>query len=122
MWDTANFAPAASARGALMMRPVMTNNVATATAAARDAAAFSLYPNPAHGTVTRSRPRLCPRRRARCPGPRWYGSSQPPQAGHATLPLPTLPPGLYTVRLTLADGRTVGRRLMLEVVPERQAS
>ena len=36
------------------------------------------------------------------------------QAGLPILPLPALPPGVYTVRLTLTDGRTVGQRLLLE--------
>ncbi|WP_460504064.1 hypothetical protein, partial [Hymenobacter agri] len=51
-WDTANFQPSGAVqRGALLMRPVMTNNVATATASAAETAAFALYPNPAHGPV-----------------------------------------------------------------------
>ena len=36
------------------------------------------------------------------------------QALQPLLPLPTLPPGVYLVRLTLADGRTVAQRLLLE--------
>jgi len=36
------------------------------------------------------------------------------EAGRAALSLPALPPGVYTVRLTLPDGATVGRRLLLE--------
>jgi hypothetical protein len=109
VWDTAITA----ARGALMMRPVMTNNVATASSTAREAAAFSLYPNPAHGTV-------------RVDGPAFAGAvlldalgrtvwTQPAtQAGQPALLLPTLPPGVYTVRLVLANGAAVARRLLLE--------
>ena len=109
-WDTIPFP---NRRGALMMRPVMTNNVTTATAAARKAAAFSLYPNPAHGTVTVAGPTF-----ARATVLDALGRSvwmQPTaQAGQAMLELPSLPAGVYTVRLTLPDGRTVSQRLLLE--------
>lgn len=114
-WDTVNFVPRGfSPRGALMMRPVMSNNVVTATTAAtRAAAAFSLFPNPAHGTVTIAGPAF-----ARAAVLDALGRSvweQPTaQTGRATLTLPPLPPGVYTVRLTLPDGRTIGRRLLLE--------
>ena len=113
-WDTVNFVPRGqSPRGALMMRPVMTNNVATASAAAREAAAFSLYPNPAHGTVAIAGPAFAHATLLDALG-RTVWEQPAPQAGRPTLALPPLPPGIYTVRLTLADGRTVGRRLMLE--------
>ena len=115
-WDTANFVPRGlPPRGALMMRPVMTNGVVTATASAREAAAFSLFPNPAARgtTVTVAGPRF-----ARATVFDAVGRSvweQPmAQAGQSSLLLPALPAGVYTVRLTLPDGRTVGRRLMLE--------
>ncbi|MBH8559034.1 T9SS type A sorting domain-containing protein [Hymenobacter negativus] len=113
VWDTTNFA---SGRGALMMRPVMTNNVATATTAGRAAAAYSLYPNPAghaHGTVSIAGPGF--ERAALLDAMGRVVWEQPAaQAGNTTLPLPALPAGLYTVRLTLADGRTIGRKLVLE--------
>ncbi len=114
VWDTINFVPRGlTPQGALMMRPVMTNNVITATAAARAASAFGIYPNPAHGTVTVAGPGF-----ARATVLDALGRSvweQPAaQAGQATLALPGLPAGIYTLRLTLADGRTVGRRLLLE--------
>ena len=112
-WDTANFQPSGAVqRGALMLRPVMTNTVATATAPAAQAAAFALYPNPAHGPV-------------RVAGPAFVGAAvldavgrmvwtQPTaEAGQPLLALPPLPPGLYLVRLTLAGGRTVAQRLLL---------
>ncbi len=35
-------------------------------------------------------------------------------AGPTPLALPPVPPGVYTLRLTLADGRTLGKRLLLE--------
>ncbi|MFD2720496.1 T9SS type A sorting domain-containing protein [Hymenobacter monticola] len=100
-------------RGAFMMRPVMTNNVTTATASAREAAAYSLYPNPTRGTVRVEGPAFARATLLDALG-RTVWEQPAGQAGQATLPLPTLPPGVYTVRLLLADGRTVGRRLMLE--------
>ncbi|MDO7851429.1 T9SS type A sorting domain-containing protein [Hymenobacter convexus] len=110
VWDSIRFV---GPRGALMMRPVMTNNVTTATASAREAAAYSLYPNPTHGTVRVEGPAFARATLLDALG-RTVWEQPAAQAGQATLPLPTLPPGVYTVRLTLADGRTVGRRLMLE--------
>lgn len=108
-WDTANFV----SRGALMMRPVMTNNVATATASAREADAFNVYPNPAHGTVTVTGPRFARAAVLDAVG-RTVWEQPAAAAGHAKLVLPALPVGTYLLRLTLADGRTVGRRLLLE--------
>ncbi|OGX84587.1 hypothetical protein BEN48_02270 [Hymenobacter glacialis] len=115
-WDTVNFVPRGlPPRGALMMRAVMTNGVVTATASAREAAAFSLFPNPAARgtTVTVAGPRFA---RATVFDALGRAVWQQPtaQAGQASLALPALPPGVYTVRLTLPDGRPVGRRLMLE--------
>lgn len=110
VWDTVHFT---SRRGALMMRPIMTNNVATATASAREAAAYSLYPNPAHGTVTIAGPAFARATVLDALG-RTVWEQPATQAGQPTLPLPILPAGVYTVRLTLSDGRTVGRRLMLQ--------
>ncbi|MDO7849820.1 T9SS type A sorting domain-containing protein [Hymenobacter sp. M29] len=110
IWDSVRFQPR---RGAFMMRPVMTNNVTTATASAREAAAYSLYPNPAHGTVRVDGPAFARATLLDALG-RTVWEQPAAQAGQAILPLPTLPAGVYTVRLTLADGRTVGRRLMLE--------
>jgi len=113
-WDTVNFVPrGASPRGALMMRPVMTNNVATATASAREAAAYGLYPNPARGTVTVAGPGFARAAVLDAVG-RTVWEQPTAQAGQATLPLPYLPAGVYTVRLTLADGRTIGRKLLIQ--------
>jgi hypothetical protein len=113
-WDTANFVPRGiAARGALMMRPVMTNNVVTATASAREAAAYGLYPNPAHGSVTVTGPGFARATVLDAVG-RTVWEQPKAQAGQATLVLPYLPAGVYTVRLTLADGRTMGRRLLLQ--------
>ena len=111
-WDTVNFVPRGqSPRGALMMRPVMTNNVATASATAHEAAAFSLYPNPAHGTVAVAGPPFIRAALLDALGRIVWEQTAP--HGQPILALPTLPPGLYTMRLTLPDGRTVGRRLAI---------
>ncbi|HEX8656098.1 MAG TPA: T9SS type A sorting domain-containing protein [Hymenobacter sp.] len=109
VWDTANFV----SRGALMMRPVMTNNVTTSTASAREADAFSVYPNPAHGTVTVAGPRFARAAVLDAVG-RMVWEQPTAVAGQAKLALPALPAGTYLLRLTLADGRNVGRRLLLE--------
>ncbi|WP_046245033.1 T9SS type A sorting domain-containing protein [Hymenobacter terrenus] len=110
VWDSIRFA---ARRGALMMRPVMTNNVVTATASAREAAAFSFYPNPTHGTVTIAGLAFARAAVLDALG-RTVWQQSAAQAGKATLELSALQAGLYTLRLTLPDGRTVGRRLMLE--------
>jgi hypothetical protein len=116
-WDTISTAPrgtvAAGTRFALMMRPVMTNTIATASVSAREAAVYELYPNPAHGTVTINGPAFARATLLDAVG-RTVWEQPAAQAGNTTLPLPSLPAGVYTVRLTLTDGRTVGRRLMLE--------
>ena len=105
VWDTVNFVPRGTfPRGALMMRPVLTNNVATATAAAREAAAFGLTvtgPGFVRAALLDALGRLV-----------WEQPAA--QAGRPGLVLPALPPGVYVVRLTLADGRAVARRLLLE--------
>ena len=113
VWDTTNFVPrGTSPRGALMMRPVMTNTVATATASAREAAAFSLYPNPAHSTISVAGPAFAHATVLDALG-RSVWEQPSTQAGQAMLPLPTLSAGVYTVRLKLADGRTIGKRLII---------
>lgn len=109
-WDSARFV---ARRGALMMRPVMTNNVATATASAREAAAFALYPNPARAAATIAGPGFAHAALLDALGRTvWERPAAP--AGPTPLALPPLPSGVYTLRLTLADGRTVGKRLLLE--------
>ncbi|MDQ2769672.1 MAG: T9SS type A sorting domain-containing protein, partial [Bacteroidota bacterium] len=79
----------------------------------RQAAAYTLYPNPTHGSVTIEGPAFARAAVVDALG-RLVWEQPAAQAGSATLPLPTLPPGLYTVRLTLADGRTTSRRLAIE--------
>lgn len=109
-WDSVRFVPR---RGALMMRPVLTNGVITATAPAREAAAYALYPNPAHDAVTVVGPAFVRASLLDAVG-RTVWEQPAAQAGQATLSLPVLPPGVYTVRLVLPDGRAVARRLLLE--------
>ena len=113
-WDTANFQPSGAVqRGALLMRPVMTNNVITASTPAAEAAAFSLYPNPAHGAVRVAGPAFVRAAVLDAVG-RVVWQQLAAEAGQPLLSLPTLPPGVYLVRLTLANGRTVAQRLLLE--------
>ena len=113
-WDTANFQPSGAVqRGALMLRPVMTNNVATATTSATEAAAFALYPNPAHGPVRVAGPAFARAAVLDAVG-RVVWLQPTAEAGQPMLLLPTLPPGVYLVRLTLADGRTIAQRLLRE--------
>ena len=108
VWDTASFPGSA-----LMMRPVMTNNVATASTPATDAAVFTLYPNPAHDLVQVAGPAFARAAVLDAVG-RLVWEQPAAQAGSPVLPLPTLPPGVYLVRLTLPDGRALTQRLLLE--------
>ena len=95
-----------------MMRPLMTNGVATPTTSAMVAAALSLYPNPSAGLV-----RVQGRYRAAVvlDALGRVAWQQPvAQAGQPTLDLHALPAGLYLVRLTLPDGTTtVTKRLVI---------
>ena len=110
VWDSVSVAQ----NGALLMRPVMTNNVATASTPATLAAeAFALYPNPAHGLVQVAGPAFARAAVLDAVG-RVVWVQPAAQAGSATLPLPALPPGMYLVRLTLPDGQAVTQRLLLE--------
>jgi hypothetical protein len=107
--------PATGNRGAIMMRPLMTNFVLTATApASAAAAAFSLYPNPARGAVRVVGPAFRQAELLDALG-RTVWHQPAAEAGRPLLALPaTLPAGLYLVRLTLAAGGTVSRRLVVE--------
>ncbi|GAA4363092.1 hypothetical protein GCM10023185_31550 [Hymenobacter saemangeumensis] len=100
-------------KGNLMMRPVMNNNIATGTAPARDAAAFTLYPNPTQGLVTVEGPGFARAALLDALG-RTVWEQPAAQAGQRHLSLAGLSPGLYVLRLTLADGSTATRRLLLE--------
>ena len=110
VWDSVSVAVG----GALLMRPVMTNNVATAsTPATASAEAFVLYPNPAHGLVRVAGPAFARATVLDAVG-RVVWEQPAAQAGNSVLPLPVLPPGVYLVRLTLPDSRAVAQRLLLE--------
>ena len=101
--------------GAVMLRPVMTDNqTVTATRAGEASSArFALYPNPAHGLVAVEGPAFATARIFDILGRlRW---AQPAaQAGQRTLPLDGLTPGIYSVQLALADGSVATRRLVVE--------
>ncbi|MCI1186945.1 T9SS type A sorting domain-containing protein [Hymenobacter sp. DH14] len=109
-WDSIRYQ---AQYGAPLMRPVMTNNVATATTPAAEAAAFALYPNPAHGAVRVAGPAFARAAVLDAVG-RVVWQQPAAEAGQSLLALPSLPPGVYLVRLALADGRTVAQRLLLE--------
>jgi hypothetical protein len=96
---------------ALMLRPVMTNNVLS-SAPAGVAAAYSLYPNPASQGRVRVQGRYA---RAQVLDALGRVAWQQParQHGQPLLELGSLPAGLYLVQLTLADGLTVSKRLIL---------
>ncbi|UOQ74881.1 T9SS type A sorting domain-containing protein [Hymenobacter cellulosilyticus] len=115
VWENASFdfssvggAPA----GAIMMRPVMTNNATvTATADAQTAAAFSLYPNPSTGLV---RVEGNYQRAAVLDAMGRTVWTQPAaQLGQETLNLEQLAGGIYVVQLTLPNGLLVNKRLVL---------
>jgi len=113
VWDTTNFrASGQQQRGALMMRPVMSNTVTTATATTRAAASFSLYPNPTRGTVTVAGPAFVQATVLDALG-RTVWTQPAAEAGQPALVLPSLPAGVYTVRLTLTSGTVVGQRLLV---------
>ncbi|QDA58995.1 T9SS type A sorting domain-containing protein [Hymenobacter jejuensis] len=106
-WSATQTSPA----GAPLMRPVLTNGVATAVADPRTAASIGLYPNPSNGIV------YVQGRFAQATVSDALGRSvwqQPAaQAGHATLDLSQLPAGVYIVQLSLPNGLTVAKRLVL---------
>ncbi|UOQ55630.1 T9SS type A sorting domain-containing protein [Hymenobacter cellulosivorans] len=115
VWENAAFdfstvggAPA----GAVMMRPVMTNNVAvTATADAQTAATYSLYPNPSTGLV---RVQGTYKQAAVLDAMGRTVWTQPVgQLGQEELNLEHLAGGIYVVQLTLPSGLLVNKRLVL---------
>jgi hypothetical protein len=96
---------------ALMLRPVMNNNV-LAVAPASVAATYALYPNPSADGRVQVQGRYA---RALVLDALGRVAWQQPQTqqGQSTLELHELPAGLYVVQLTLADGLTVAKRLVL---------
>jgi hypothetical protein len=110
IWTPETFSP----QGALMMRPVMNNRIPTAsTAPTLNNGSFTLYPNPAHGTVQVSGPAFVQASVLDALGRRVWEQPRA-EAGQPRLTLGALPPGVYLVRLALPDGSTATRRLLLE--------
>lgn len=107
--------PALNPAGAPLLRPVMTNNVVTATTQQTLAAAFALYPNPAPAGASVAVAGPAFRRAALLDvlgRPVWQQPAA--EAGH-TLRLPAgLAKGVYLVQLTLPDGGSATRRLVVE--------
>jgi hypothetical protein len=108
--------PSLSQAGAPLLRPVMTNNVVTATTQQTLSAAFALYPNPAPTgtTVAVTGPAF---RRATLLDvlgrPVWQQPAA--EAGQPTLRLPAgLAKGVYLVQLALPDGGVATRRLVVD--------
>ncbi|QKG55824.1 T9SS type A sorting domain-containing protein [Hymenobacter sp. BRD128] len=109
-------APTLTTPGTIMMRAVMNNGVLATQAQQAVNAQFSLYPNPAPTgiAVAVSGP---PFRRAVVLDvlgrPVWQQPAT--EAGQPTLRLPaSLAAGVYLVQLTLPDGSTATRRLVVE--------
>lgn len=97
--------------GALMLRPVLTNNV-LATAPAAVAATYALYPNPSTDGQVQVQGRYAQAVVLDALGRAvWQQSAA--KAGSSTLNLRALPAGMYFVQLTLADHLTVTKRLVL---------
>ena len=102
--------------GALLLRPVMTDNQTVVTAARAGSAAsaqFTLYPNPAHGLVAIEGPAFATARVFDALG-RLRQVQPAAPSGPRTLPLDGLAPGVYLVQLTLPDGAVATRRLVVE--------
>ena len=103
--------------GAPMLRPLLTNNQTVVTAAAPAAAApagFALYPNPAPaGTgVAVAGPAFARASILDALG-RTVWTQPAAEAGRARLAPGRLAAGVYVVRLRLADGSAVSRRLVV---------
>ena len=106
-----NWAVRSTLPGAVMMRPVLTNNIVTAVADAATAASYSVYPNPSTGLVQvlgkyRQATVLDAMSRVA-----WVQPAA--QAGQELLNLNNLPAGVYVVRLELSNGLIVTKRLSL---------
>ncbi|SHI94626.1 Por secretion system C-terminal sorting domain-containing protein [Hymenobacter daecheongensis DSM 21074] len=111
-YTTDQFSAGKTPAGAIMMRPVMTNNqTTTASADPTVAAAFSLYPNPSTGRVRVQGHYARAAVLDALGRPVW---AQPAaQLGQPELDLRPLAAGVYLVQLTLPTGLTVTKRLVL---------
>ncbi|MVN74915.1 T9SS type A sorting domain-containing protein [Hymenobacter sp. HMF4947] len=102
--------------GALLLRPVMNNSVLATQAQQAVSAQFSLYPNPtpSNTTVAVSGPTFSRAALLDVLG-RQVWQQAAAEAGQPTLRLPAgLPGGVYMVQLTLPDGSSATRRLVVE--------
>jgi hypothetical protein len=110
-WSPASTATNYSPAGSLMLRPVTTGVVTATAAPAEVAAQYQLYPNPTADGQVQVQGRYARANVLDAVG-RVVWEQPAAEAGHPLLRLP-LPTGLYLVRLTLADGRTVTKRLAI---------
>jgi hypothetical protein len=97
--------------GAPMIRPLMGSSIVTATASPGLAATISIYPNPSAGLV-RVEGRYARATVVDAVG-RVVWTQATAQAGQAELDLQSLPPGIYIVRFTMANGHVITKRLAL---------
>ncbi|MDU0372359.1 T9SS type A sorting domain-containing protein [Hymenobacter endophyticus] len=97
--------------GSLLLRPVTTGVITAAVAPAEVATQYQLYPNPTTNGQVQVQGRYARAAVLDALG-RVVWEQPTDQAGEATLHLP-LSAGLYFVRLTLANGQTVTKRLAL---------
>ncbi|QJX47959.1 T9SS type A sorting domain-containing protein [Hymenobacter taeanensis] len=112
-WSSLSLATTKSPNGALMLRPLMGAGTVTATASATLAASYSVFPNPTSDGVVRVEGRFTRATVLDALG-RTVWEQPTAQAGQALLPLQQLRPGVYLVRLKLADGTTITKRLVRE--------
>jgi len=103
--------PTAYPPGALMLRPVLTNNV-LAVAPASVAATYSIFPNPNTDGRVQVQGRYAQAVVLDALG-RVVWQQPATDRGRSTLDLSALPAGVYLVQLTLADQLTVTKRLVL---------
>lgn len=97
--------------GALMLRPVLNNNI-LAVAPASVAATYNLFPNPTTDGQVRVQGRYAQAVVLDALG-RVVWQQPATQRGQPNLDLSALPAGLYLVQLTLIDRLTVTKRLVL---------
>ncbi|WP_084708598.1 T9SS type A sorting domain-containing protein [Hymenobacter norwichensis] len=97
--------------GALMLRPVLNNNILS-VAPASVAAAYALYPNPSTDGQVQVQGRYAQAVVLDALG-RAVWQQPTTQVGSNILDLKALPAGIYLVQLTLADRSTVTKRLVL---------
>ncbi|TGE08330.1 T9SS type A sorting domain-containing protein [Hymenobacter fodinae] len=112
-WESISLATTKSPNGALMLRPMMGASPITAAAPANVAASYSIFPNPTTDGLVRVEGRYTRATVLDALG-RTVWEQPAAQAGQAQLSLQQLLPGVYVVRLTLANGLVVTKRLVRE--------